>query len=84
MSNKTINRLLKKTEKKYKEYDAARNELEEEVRSLCDFDARVVYLAGDGLLILNSETASVAPFDCLDDVTEDNMLTAEQHKDECI
>jgi len=66
--------------KTYDAYEKALEELEFEVREVCDFNARVTFCAGDRHLIMNEETASVAPLFCLNGKNKTNKLSEEDHR----
>ncbi len=73
-----------KMKKAYETYEAELSKIEEKVRLVCDFEARITFCAGDRHLILNEETSDVATLDCLDGRTAKNKLTAEEHENFCI
>jgi spermidine synthase len=79
-----MKRLLNKVENAHNKYEIAFYEFEFKIRSVCDFNARLTCLAGDGHLILNEETADVATLDCLNGITITNKLTEEEHRKFCI
>jgi hypothetical protein len=49
------------------------------INDICDFDAKITHCAGDGLLVLNLNTANVATLDCLKGKHSKNLLTEEEH-----
>ena len=79
-----MKRLLNKVENAHFKYELACNEFEFKIRTVCDFNARLTCLAGDGHLILNEDTADVATLDCLNGRTIANKLTKEEHRKFCI
>lgn len=66
--------------KTYDAYEKALEELELEVREVCDFNARVTFCAGDRHLIMNEETTSVAPLFCLNGKNKTNKLSEDEHR----
>lgn len=80
----TMKRLKNKVLKLREEYECACEAYESKIREVCDFNARLVFCSGDGQLVLNEDTASVATLNCLDGRTRNNKLTSEEHYDYCI
>jgi hypothetical protein len=80
-----INNKLAELNKAFNAYKLAIAEYENEVRKICDFDARITYCVGDGHLVMNADMpgAGVATLECLEGKTVKNMLTAEQHYKFC-
>lgn len=70
--------------KKYNDYENYLQSLEKKVREVCSFNARITYCSGDGHLILNEETSSVARISCLIGRTIENKLDEEEHDRFCI
>ena len=79
-----MKREISKVIKTHLAYEAACAKLEEKIKSVCDFDAYLTWCAGDGHLIGNGDTASVAMMGCIHGKTENNKLTAEEHLEYCI
>ena len=77
---KEIDKLIKT----YESYEVAVANLEDKVRKICDFEARIVFCAGDRHLVLNEDNSSVATLDCLEGRTIKNKLSAEEHLLYCI
>ena len=77
---KEINKVIKT----YERYESAVADLDEEIRKVCDFNARIVFCTGDRHLVLNEDNSSVATLDCLEGRTAKNKLTAEEHLAYCI
>ena len=73
--------LIQKLEKKRKDYEDAFIKLNKQVKTICDFNASLVYVQGDGHCILNEDTTSVAPLANLklDDKSQKNKLSSEEH-----
>ena len=76
--------LKNKVLKAHDKYEFACGQYEVEIRKVCDFEARLTWCAGDGHLILNEDTSSVATLNCLNGRTEKNKLTQEEHLEYCI
>ncbi len=76
--------LKNKLFKAHYNYEFACGQYEAEIRKVCDFEARLTWCAGDGHLILNEDTSSVATLNCLNGRTEKNKLTQEEHLEYCI
>ena len=74
-----MDKLIKKVNSTYLKYDKACSDLENKLREVCDFNARLTWCKGDGHLVLNEETASVARMACLNGRTENDKLTEEEH-----
>ena len=77
---KEINDVLKG----HLKYEQACENLSNKIREICDFNARLTWCAGDGHLILNEDTANVAPLWCLTGKSNDRKLTEEEHESFCI
>jgi len=65
-------------------YDIKLKELEIKAREVCDFNARITWCEGDGHLVLNEETTSVATLDCLFGRSATNKLSEDEHLKFCI
>jgi len=65
-------------------YDVAWENLNDKIKEVCDFNAQLTWCAGDGHLILNEDTTSVATLNCLDGKTVKNKLTEKRHFEYCI
>lgn len=76
----TLKKLINRVESTRLKYDEACSQLEEKVREVCDFNARITYCEGDSHLVLNEETTSVATLTCLKGKNIKNKLTEEQHE----
>ena len=74
-----MKRLLNKVEKTRTEYECACEKLEQKIREVCEFNARLTCCAGDGHLVLNEETSSVAGLGCLSGRSKQNKLTEKEH-----
>lgn len=73
---KEINAVLKSHLKYEKDCEI----LAVKIREVCDFNARLTWCAGDGHLVLNEETANVAPLGCLTGKTTTNKLSEYDHE----
>lgn len=71
--------LINRVHSTHSKYEGACFKLEEKIRNVCDFNARLTWCAGDGHLVLNEETFSVANLGCLNGKTAKNRLTEEEH-----
>lgn len=75
---------IKRVEKSFDVYQGYFSALEDKVKELCDFEAYLTYIPGDGHLVRNDNTTNVAPLHCLDGKTKTKKLTEEEHKTFCI
>tara|TARA_R110000787_G_scaffold283751_1_gene396819 strand:+ start:137 stop:376 length:240 start_codon:yes stop_codon:yes gene_type:complete len=76
--------LKNKVLKSHDRYEFACEQYEIKIRKVCDFKARLTWCPGDGHLILNEDTSSVATLNCLNGRTVKNKLTQEEHLKYCI
>jgi hypothetical protein len=76
--------LINKLEASRDRYEGHLEKLEAEIIDICDFSARLTWCAGDGHLVLNEETTSVAPLSCLRNRTKYDELTEGDHLDMAI
>lgn len=63
----------------FEQFQMARDKANKCVIEACDFNASITWAAGDGHLILNEDTSSVAPMSCLIGKNKRNKLTEEEH-----
>ncbi|TDQ22764.1 hypothetical protein [Tenacibaculum caenipelagi] len=75
-----INKLIRA----YIKYENIYQELENSIREVCDFNARLEHNMSDGFTILNEETSNLAPLKCVEGKSKTNKLTEEEHLDWCI
>jgi len=78
--SKQIEKLLSKVIAKRNVYRNALGKAEEKVREVCDFNARLVDLDGDGLMILDEDTTNVCSSCHVVGHTESNPFTEEEHE----
>ena len=79
-----MKKLIEDLQTKYEAYEVANTVLERRVREFCDFNARITYCEGDGHMVLNEETSSVAFLGCLEGKTKRNKLNESEHESQCI
>lgn len=72
--------LLNKVFSTHEKYEVAVENVNDKLKEVCDFNAALTWCAGDGHLVLNEETNSVAALNCLNGKTAKNKLTEEEHK----
>ncbi len=65
-------------------YEGKFEVLQKKIKEVCEFEAYLTWCPGDGHLVGNDETVSIAPLYCLDGKSKINKLTAEEHKHFCI
>jgi hypothetical protein len=59
--------------------------LEELIEGLCDFPSGISLIPGDGICVINDDTANVAPLHtCIRWFEDHGNLSAEQHNELCI
>ena len=64
---------------------SATGTLEELIEGFCDFPSGISLIPGDGICIINVDTANVAPLGtCIRWFEENGILNAEQHNELCI
>jgi len=79
-----MKREIQELEKARQRYEGKFNVLEKKIKEVCDFEAYLTWCTGDGHLVGNDETMSIAPLYCLEGKSKRNKLTAEEHKYFCI
>ena len=60
-------------------YEKAMDRANARLAEVCDFEASITWIEGDGHLVLNVNTSDVANIECLKGKTKRNKLTEEQH-----
>ena len=75
-----MKRFVKKLVKKKDELDLLEEEAEKRINDLCDFEAGITFCEGDGYLIINIATSSVAGLGLLNGKTKSNKLSEDEHK----
>lgn len=81
---KDIAKDLDKLEVLYNKYKAQFDKLDKKINEITDFEGGITYCAGDGHLVINTETSDVAFLSCLFGKSKSNKLTEETHLDYCI
>ena len=77
----SLKRSYKTAVKAHERYIGWMGILEEELKEFVKFDFSVDYMAGDGLLILNEESTSVATvMSCIDLIDKYGELTEDDHE----
>ena len=85
MKKTEIRKAAQRVENLQNKLTSAAETLEELIEGLCDFDSGISIVPGDGVFIINSATANVAPLDtCVRWFEEHGNLNAEQHNELCI
>ena len=86
MSKKTeIRKAAQRVENLQNKLTSAAETLEEIIEGLCDFPCGISLIPGDGICVINNETANVAPLGtCMRWFEEHGNLNAEQHNELCI
>lgn len=79
-----MKREIQELEKARERYEGKFHLLEKKIKEVCAFEAYLTWCAGDGHLVGNAESDSVAPLYCLEGKSKRNKLTAEEHKYSCI
>ena len=68
----------------YERYEGHFDVLDKKIKEICEFEGGLTYCAGDGHLVINDGTSSVASLACLLGHSKRNKLSEEEHLKYCI
>lgn len=75
-----MKRELKNLLKHRTNYNIAIDIMKDKIRQVCDFDADIEYLYGEGYCIVNMDTTAVSPIGNFTQYSKTKSLTAEEHQ----
>ncbi len=78
---KDIKKLLDKGNKLNNELDNVIDSLNELVNDVCEFDAGITLVSGDGFLVILPDTGDTADLGCLLGKTKSNKLTLKEFEE---
>jgi len=61
-------------------YESLLKKADAKLAEVCDFEATIVWAAGDGHVLMNLRTETLASLECLKGKTKSNKLTEKEHE----
>ena len=75
---KKILKLFERAVRAQEKYKQIEEELEKELKEICDFNVGVTFCQGDGVLLIDDDSSDVFVKDCLKGKSKRNKLTLDE------